>query len=177
MRRRQRLQSPIRARGSGEWLYADPLEHQPLVRRRGGIGAPILLAVLGLLVVSLVVFLLPALLGSGTPAPAAVASATPGATLRAQPTRAPQRTSEPSAAPTEASEPRVRLVTVRAAPHQLSTLSGIAERYGVSLRHLQCLNVITNPNLIQPGQKLLIPPEGYSCPPGWRNMSPPPIPE
>ena len=42
------------------------------------------------------------------------------------------------------------------------------------MRLLQCLNVLTNPNLLQPGQKLLVPPDGYSCPPGWRRASPEP---
>jgi nucleoid-associated protein YgaU len=173
LRRRQRDQTPIMSRGSGEWLYSDPIERQPLMsRRRGGIGAPILLVVLGLLVVSIFVFLVPALLGGGT-APAAVASPTPGASRRPAASHAPSRTFEPSPSPSLPAEPDSRVYTVKPG----NTLSFIADRFDVSQRHLQCLNVITNPNLIQPGQKLLIPPEGFSCPAGWRNMTPPPIPE
>lgn len=179
LRRRQREQAPITSRGSGEWLYSDPIDRQPLATRRrrsSGIGAPILLAVLGLLVVSLLVFLLPALLGGGTTTPAALASPTPGASLRPAASRVPSRTLEPRSSPSLPPEPELRVHTVRAGARN-GTLSGIAQRYGVDIRHLQCLNVITNPNVLQPGQKLLIPPDGFSCPSGWRNMTPPPIPE
>lgn len=172
MRRRQRTQAPITSRGSGEWLYADPVERQPLVRRRSGIGAPILLAVLGLLVISILVFLLPALLGGSSAQPAAVASPSPGASHRPAATRAPQRTFDASPSPSVAPESEVRVYTVKPG----NSLSFIAERFDVSQRHLQCLNVITNPNIIQPGQRLLIPPEGFTCPSGWRDMTPPPIP-
>jgi LysM repeat protein len=178
LRRRQREQAPITSRGSGEWLYSDPIDRQPLATRRrsSGVGAPILLVVLGLLVVAIFVFLVPALLGGGTPAPAALASPTPASSARPAASRAPSRTSEPSSSPSLPPEPEIRVHTVRPGSRN-GTLSGIAERYGVELRHLQCLNVITNPNVLQPGQKLLIPPDGFSCPSGWRNMTPPPIPE
>ncbi|HEY5906999.1 MAG TPA: LysM domain-containing protein, partial [Vicinamibacteria bacterium] len=172
MRRRQRTQAPITSRGSGEWLYADPVVRQPLARRGGGVGAPILLVVLGLLVISILVFLLPALLGGGPARPAAVASPSAGASQRPAATRAPQRTFDASPSPSVAPEPEVRVYTVKPG----NTLSFVAERFDVSQRHLQCLNVITNVNLIQPGQKLLIPPEGFACPSGWRDMTPPPIP-
>ena len=88
------------------------------------------------------------------------------------PSRAPQRTFEPSPSPSAEAEPEVRVYTVKPG----NTLSAIAERFGVSQRQLQCLNVITNPNLIQPGQQLLIPAKGFTCPSGWRDMTPPPIP-
>jgi hypothetical protein len=177
MRRRQRTQAPIKARGSGEWLYADPPARQPLRRRSGGIGAPILLGVLGLLVISLVVFLLPAILG-GSPSRPSVAAASPsaGASQRPPATRTPQRSFAASPSPSVEPEPEVIVHTVRSG-RRSGTLSGIAERYGVEMRLIQCLNVITNPNVLQPGQRLLIPPEGFECPSGWRNMTPPPIPE
>jgi hypothetical protein len=143
------------------------------VRRRDGIGAPILLLVLGLLIVSILVFLLPALLGGRSSGPAALASPSAGTSPRAAATRAPQRTFEASPSPSLPPEPEVRIHTVR--PGEV--LSKIADRFDVSVRQLQCLNVITNPNLITEGQRLLIPPEGFSCPSGWRNMTPPPIPE
>jgi LysM repeat protein len=178
LRRRQRDQAPITSRGSGEWLYSDPIDRQPLAMRRrsSGIGAPILLVVLGLLIVSIFVFLVPALLGGGNPAPAALASPSPASSARPVASRAPSRTSEPSSSPSLPPEPEIRVHTVRPGSRN-GTLSGIADRYGVEMRHLQCLNVITNPNVLQPGQKLLIPPDGFTCPPGWRNMTPPPIPE
>jgi LysM repeat protein len=118
------------------------------------------------------VFLVPALLGSGSAQPGALASASPDASQRAGPTRAPQRTFDASPSPSVAPEPEIRVYTVRPG----NTLSAIADRFDVSMRHIQCLNVITNPNLLQPGQKLLIPPEGFSCPSGWRDMTPPPVP-
>ena len=128
------------SRGSGEWLYSDPIERQPLMsRRRGGIGAPILLVVLGLLVVSIFVFLVPALLGGGT-APAAVASPTPGASRRPAASHAPSRTFEPSPSPSLPAEPDSRVYTVKPG----NTLSFIADRFDVSQRS-QCHNVITQP--------------------------------
>jgi len=58
MRRRKPPQEPIRSRGSGEWFYADPPGREPLVSRRYGVTPPILLGVLGILLVSIVVFLI-----------------------------------------------------------------------------------------------------------------------
>jgi LysM repeat protein len=169
MRRRRPPSEPIRARGSGEWLYADPPKRSPLVTRRTDIGSPILLAVLGLLVVALIVFLLPTLLGGRggddrrTAAGASPSSAAPVLVL---PTRPPAATLEPSARPSPTPEPEIRTYTVKPG----DTLSGIASnpRVRVPLRLLQCINGLTNPNLIQPGQELLIPPDGYACPAGWR---------
>jgi nucleoid-associated protein YgaU len=175
MRRRREAQPPIRARGSGEWFFADPLDRGPLVRRRSGAAPPILLTVLGLLVVSIIVLLLPSLLGGRDDgSTAALPTAAPGASARPLPTRAPLRTAPPDASPSPSPEPQVRVYTVRPG----DTLTGIAAKasVGVSVRLLQCINGLTNPNLLQPGQKLLIPPDGYSCPAGWRRASPPPIP-
>ena len=39
-------------------------------------------------------------------------------------------------------------------------------------KHLQCLNGITNKNIVVLGARLAIPPDGFSCPPGWRNATP-----
>jgi LysM repeat protein len=166
MRRRRPPSEPIRARGSGEWLYADPPAREPLARRRGSVGPPVMLAVLGLLVVSLVVFLLPTLIGGGDEGDrnAALASPSPGAEVRPLPTRAPQRTPDTTAAPSPTPEPEIRTYVVK----QGDTLSGIASKTKVNLRLLQCINGLVNPNMLQLGQELLIPPDGYSCPPGWR---------
>jgi LysM repeat protein len=170
MRRRRSPQEPIKARGSGEWWYADPTEREPLVRRRSGVGAPIMLAVLGLLVVAIVVFLLPTLLGGGREQTAGFASPSPGTSPRPVVTRAPVGTAEPTASPSPVPEPQIRSYTVKPG----DTLFGIAGKLDVNMRLLQCLNALTNPNLLQPGQKLLVPPDGYSCPPGWRRASPEP---
>ena len=107
MRRRRPPASPIRTHGSGEWLYADPPAREPLARRGGGIGSPVLLAVLGLLVVSLVVFLLPTLLGGGAGdgRTAGAASPSPGVPARVVPTRAPLQTPDASPSPSPTPEP------------------------------------------------------------------------
>jgi LysM repeat protein len=57
------------------------------------------------------------------------------------------------------------------------SLSWIASRprVNVDTRLLQCRNRILNPDLIQPGQVLIIPPEGYTCPRGWRRSTPEPV--
>jgi hypothetical protein len=166
MRRRPPPSEPIRARGSGEWLYADPPAREPLARRRSSVGPPVMLAVLGLLVVSLVVFLLPTLLGGGGDGDrsAALVSPSPGAAVRLLPTRAPQRTPDASPSPGPTPEPEIRVYVVK----QGDTLSGIASRTKVNLRLLQCINGLANPNMLSLGQELLIPPDGYACPPGWR---------
>ncbi len=176
MRRRRPPQSPIRTHGSGEWLYADPPAHEPLGGRRGSVGPPILLAVLGLLVVSLIVFLLPTILGGGgdDDRTAAMASASPGVPSRLLPTRAPLQTPGASPSPSATPEPEIRTYTVKPG----DTLSGIASnpRVRVNMRLLQCINGLIDPNLLQLGQELLIPPDGYSCPPGWRRPEASPAP-
>jgi LysM repeat protein len=174
LRRRQKPQEPIKARGSGEWWYADPPVRETLLRRRGSIGPPILLAVLGLLVVAIVVFLLPTLLGGERDPATALASPSPGTQggpVRPASTRAPASTAEARLSPSPTPEPQIRTYTVKPG----DTLFGIAGKLNVDMKLLQCLNVLTNPNLLQPGQKLLVPPDGYSCPAGWRRASPEPV--
>ncbi len=106
MRRRKRAQPPIRSRGSGEWFYADPPGRDPLVKRRYGITPPILLAVLGLLLASIVVFLLATQLGgAGERKLAAAASSSPAAASGPQATRAPVATAAPSTEPSPTPEP------------------------------------------------------------------------
>lgn len=172
LRRRRQPQQPIRTRGSGEWYYADPLDREPLVRRRASVAPPILLAVLGLLVVSLIVFMLPTLLGGGRDdQTAVVASPLAGQSPRPIATRAPFPTAELSAPPSPTPEPQIRTYVVKPG----DTLSAIAAKRAVNvpIRLLQCINGLTNPNLLQPGQELLIPPDGYSCPAGWRRGATP----
>jgi nucleoid-associated protein YgaU len=174
MRRRKPPLEPIRSRGSGEWIYADPPGRQPLVSRRSGITPTVLLAVLGVLVVSIVVFLLAAQLGGGDePPPVAAASPTLASSLRPVATRAPAVTAVPSIEPSPTPRPVLKTWTVK----EGQSLSWIAARPKVntSLKLLQCINRITNPDIIQPGQVLRIPPEGYACPRGWRKSTPEPI--
>lgn len=172
IRRRKRRQPVIRSRGSGEWYYADPPGHEPLVTRRYGVTPPLLLGVLGLLVAAIVVFLVAALfLGGGdSGGTAALPSALPDASSRPAATRAPRTTADPSADPSPSSEPNPRFYRVKSG----DSLTGIATRFGVKVQHLQCLNNIRNKNIIALGARYEIPPEGFSCPPGWRNATPEP---
>jgi len=173
IRRRKRPQRPISSRGSGEWFYADPPGHEPLVKRRYGITPPILLGVLGLLVAALVVFLIPTLfLGGGDESNTAAASPSPNASARPVFTRAPVvATAAPSAEPSPNPKPAAKPYTVKPG----DVLSTIAVKKGVSLKLLQCRNRIKNANLVQPGQVLQIPPEDYVCPAGWRRSTPEPL--
>lgn len=167
MRRRRTRQRPIRSRGSGEWFYADPLDHEPLVRRRYGITPPVLLGVLGLLVVALIVFMIPTLLSGGDDGQSASAqSPVPGASSRPIVTRAPVIVATPQATLEPSPPPPARIKTYRVKSGD--TLSSIAEKQKVSLKALQCMNGIKNPNLVRLDQRLQIPPLGYTCVPGWR---------
>ena len=171
MRRRKPPQQPIRSRGSGEWFYADPPGREPLVSRRYGITPPILLAVLGLLVVSIVVFLLATQLGGGDGEPTvAAASPSPASSFGPVASRAPRVTSGPSLAPSPTPTPKPKFYRVKPG----DSLSRIAAKFGVKEAHLQCLNGILNKNIVVLGARYQIPPEGFSCPPGWRKATPEP---
>ena len=174
LRKRKPPQEPIRSRGSGEWFYADPPGREPLVSRRSSVTPTILLAVLGVLVVSIVVFLLAAGLGGDDDGqPLAAASPSPRVSLGPVVTAAPVATAEPRVEPSPTPKPEIQTWTVK--PGQ--SLSWIAARPRVSVdpKLLQCINRITNPDIIQPGQVLRIPPEGYECPKGWRKSTPEPL--
>ena len=97
----------------------------------------------------------------------------PALSARPVVTVAPVVTSAPEVEPSPTPRPEVQTWTVK--PGQ--TLSWIAARprVNVDVKLLQCINRITNPDLIQPGQVLRIPPEGYECPRGWRRSTPEPI--
>jgi LysM repeat protein len=173
MRRRKRAQPPIRSRGSGEWFYADPPGRDPLVKRRYGITPPILLGVLGLLVISIVVFVLATQLGrSDERETAAAPSVAPASSLVPLATRGPAATAAPSPEPSDDPEPVSRPYTVK----EGDVLSAIAARKRVDVKLLQCMNRLIDPDVLSPGQVLQIPPEGYLCPPGWRRSTPEPLP-
>jgi nucleoid-associated protein YgaU len=171
IRKRKRKQPVIRSRGSGEWYYADPPGREPLVKRRWGVTPGILLGVLGVLVAALVVFMIPTIfLGGGQSGTAALPSPPVDASSRPAATRAPQSTAAPSAEPSPTGEDNPRFYRVKAG----DSLSGIAARFDVKLQHLQCINRIQNRNIIALNQRLEIPPDGFSCPSGWRNATPEP---
>ena len=169
VRRRKRAQPVIRSRGSGEWFYADPPGHEPLVKRRSGVAPPILLAVLGLLVAAIVVFLVPVLFfggGQDDGQVAAVPSPSTSASRAPVVTRAPVvATAAPSVEPSSEPTPRPETHRVK----RRDTLTSIAEQYGVKAQHIQCLNGILDRNLVVLGALYKIPPEGFKCPPGWRD--------
>ncbi len=171
LRRRRPPGEPIRSRGSGEWFYADPPGREPLVSRRSAVTPAIMLAVLGVLVVSVVVFLLAAGLDGGDGAPAAAASPSAAASRLPLMTRAPA-TAEPSVAPNSTPESKVRSYRVKPG----DSLSGIAAKFGVTVKQMQCINGILNKdvNLLVVDARLQIPPEDYECPAGWRNAAPEP---
>jgi LysM repeat protein len=164
LRRRRPATEPMRTRGSGEWLYGEPPGTAPLESRGRNLGSPILLAVLGLLVVALIVFLVPTLLGGRGGAERPPAGPSPSVRAVVAPTRAPSDTPPPSAPPSPTPEPRVRTYTVKPG----DTLSAVAAKAKVNMKLLQCINGLVDPDVLQLGQQLLIPPDGYTCPPGWR---------
>ncbi|MFV2064064.1 MAG: hypothetical protein ACC726_11215, partial [Chloroflexota bacterium] len=137
MRRRRTRQRPIRTRGSGEWFYADPPDHEPLVKRRYGVTPPILLGVLGLLVAALIVFMIPTLLsGGGRSETAAIPPGSPNASAGPVVTSVPvSATAEPSVAPSLTPKPASRTYTVKDG----DSLSAIADkpRVNVEMRLLQ----------------------------------------
>jgi hypothetical protein len=165
LRKRKPPLQPIRTRGSGEWFYADAPDREPLVKRRYGVAPPALLVVLGLLVVALIVFMIPTLFSGGDGGQTAAASPSPNASQRPAATRAPTVVATPSPVPSPTTPPKIRTYTVKSG----DSLSGIAEKRGVDLEHLQCMNNIKRKNIVVLGARLQIPPAGYVCPAGWRN--------
>ncbi len=96
---------------------------------------------------------------AASPATSAGPGATPGASLGGSPSpSAPASTPPPpSASPAPASTPAVYIV------RSGDQLGRIAASFGVTLQAIQAANGITNPNLIIPGQKLVIPSPGLSA--------------
>jgi LysM repeat protein len=117
------------------------------------------------------VFLVATQLGGGEdPAEFAAASPSPGASFAPVATRAPLATPAPSDDPEPEGTPKPEFYRVKAG----DSLSGIAARFDVKTNHLQCLNGILNKNIVVLGARLEIPPDGFSCPSGWRSATPQP---
>ena len=98
--------------------------------------------------------------GCSSPDPSALAFAT----------QAPVITAAPSLEPEPTRTPKPKFYKVKAG----DSLTGIAARFDVKPNHLACLNGILDKNIVVLGARLEIPPEGFSCPPGWRNATPEP---
>ena len=144
------------------------------IRDSSGVTPAILLAVLGVLVVSIVVFLLAAGLGGGDePPPIAAASPPPAASAGPVVTAAPVVPAAPSVEPSPTPTPVLTTWTVKAG--QSRSWFAARPKVDTDLKLLQCINRITNPDIIQPGQVLRIPPEDYECPKGWRKSTPEPL--
>lgn len=88
--------------------------------------------------------------GEPTLEPTAEPTEEPAATATLEPTAALTATPEATPSPT----PKVTIHVVKAGEN----LTVIAAKYGVTIKAIQALNGITNPNKIFPGQKLKIPP-------------------
>ena len=76
---------------------------------------------------------------------------TPKPTLPPLPTEEPTITPEPLPTPSPTPSPKIHIVK------KGQNLTQIAARYGVTVEAIASANGITNPNLIEPGQKLIIP--------------------
>jgi LysM repeat protein len=101
----------------------------------------------------------PGLVAAGSPTPSATVSTTP-ATPRPTPTPSTSPSASPSASPTQppptptpTASTSGRTYTVQAG----DTLSGIAARFGTTVRELVALNGIENPSRIRIGLELKLP--------------------
>jgi LysM repeat protein len=134
-------------------------------RRRRGRMAPLLLGGFSVVLLVVGVFLIVVwLTGDGGPAfPRLFAppTATPTVTLTPVPPTATPSASPTPATPTDTPTPEGPLTYIVEIG---DTLGSIAERFGVELLVLMAVNGITDPNSIQVGQELTIPPAGSELP-------------
>ncbi len=99
---------------------------------------------------------------AATPTPHAQATNTPTIALTSTPVPTPVPTTAPTAVPTEAPGEKVHVVQ----PGE--NLFRISLYYGLSYRTVAAANGIINPDLIYPGQRLIIPSEVAAEPTGER---------
>lgn len=93
--------------------------------------------------------------GAGSPSPPAVAAALPTPTPTPVPTAAPSAAASPVLSPAPSPTQPARTYKVKRG----DTLSGIAARFGTTVRVLRDLNDIKNPSRIAIGARLKLPPE------------------
>jgi LysM repeat protein len=93
--------------------------------------------------------------GAGSPSPQTVAAALPTRTPTPVPTAAPSAAASPVLSPAPSPTQAVRTYKVKRG----DTLSGIAARFGTTVRVLSDLNDIKNPSRIAIGARLKLPPE------------------
>ena len=86
---------------------------------------------------------------------------------RPSPRRYTRVSSAPSVAPSPTPIPKRRFHKVRPG----DSLIKIALEYSVDSKLLQCINGILDKKVVVLGVRYEIPPEGYTCPPGWRNAA------
>jgi hypothetical protein len=146
-----------RTRGSGEW----DRKRAPAARQTGwrrfvpSFVPPVALAAVGLFLAALVLFLLPGFIAGGDPAsPTPV----PGS-------GAPAGVGDPEASADAAATPPpgdFQLYRVR----RDDNVMDIARQYGITQEALVCANrsLQRNPDFIDVGQQLNIPPKGWECP-------------
>jgi hypothetical protein len=102
-------------------------------------------------------------IASPSAAPPESPSPSPRATASATPSASPSQTPVPTALPTPTASPSPRVATIVHVVRPGDSLIAIAQRYGVSVAALKAINrdrypsLVTNPNLIFPGQRILVP--------------------
>jgi LysM repeat protein len=130
-----------------DWIRSGRREAYPKLRTRIGLRhipvAVALIAGIGIVVVSLV--LLAGFLGKGT---------------TNLPTSRPSGSPTPTAAPTPTPSPSPLTYTVKSG----DALEAIAKDFGLTVDQVACANGITDPNLLQVGQVLVIPDDEFQCP-------------
>jgi len=138
-----------------EGAAARPRRRSPMVSVLVGLLILVVVGVGGFGIGMLLPLLLPLPAGSASvtsPGPTVAApSATPGTSAATSPSATGAASPLPSVAPSPAATPRIYVVK------RGDQLGRIAASFGVTLQALQAANGITNPNLIIPGQKLVIP--------------------
>lgn len=127
-----------------------------MLRTRLGFGGPISIvaAIVGVIIVVLVAILVLGFQGTGGPP--------------VVPTKDPSATPTPTAPPTASPSPSPETYTVVSG----DSLFNIAKDHGLTIDQIACANGITDPNVLQVGQVLIIPDDEYLCPGSSPSPSP-----